>query len=100
MREGRRGCFADVNDKDYRAIFAMIGAGKKRLEELTRFDMPTFRPEPAYLREMKRYGVLPASFAGEEDRVNVYELDQKYFELLWYRPAPEGWSDGALGDGI
>ena len=28
--------------------------------QIKRFDMPGFRPRPDYLREMRRYGVLPA----------------------------------------
>jgi hypothetical protein len=30
--------------------------------EVKRFDMPGFHPRPEYVREMKRYGVLPPTF--------------------------------------
>lgn len=77
--------FASTADADYQKILAMVSAGKRRLEEITRFDMPTFKPEPAYLREMKRYGVLPAGFDPAKEKLDVYELDQRYWESLWWR---------------
>ena len=54
--------FRDTNDPDYQRILQHIAAAKSRLDEIKRFDMPGFRPSEHYVREMKRYGVLPASF--------------------------------------
>ena len=77
--------FAGTDDADYQLILAMIRKGKERLEEIKRFDMPGFRPDPAYVREMKRYGVLPAS-TGPADPIDVYEVDQAYWRSLWWVP--------------
>ena len=63
----------------------MIRKGKDRLAEIKRFDMPGFGPDPAYVREMKRYGVLPAS-TGPADPIDVYEVDQAYWRSLWWVP--------------
>ena len=50
--------------------------------------MPDFKPNPAYLYEMRRYGVLSAGF-DFNDPVDVYELDQKYWESHWWRPTEQ-----------
>ncbi len=34
-------------------------AGQRQLDQIKRFDMPGFTPPIPYIREMKRYGVLP-----------------------------------------
>jgi hypothetical protein len=81
-----RGIFADANDPDYQKILAMIAAGKRRLDEIKRFDMPGFKPRIEYVREMRRYGILPADADIENITVNPYDLDRRYWESLWYRP--------------
>ena len=78
--------FKDTSDPDYRAILAMLRRGGKRLGEIKRFDMPGFRPPPQYVREMKRYGVLPASFDLAKDPIDVYQTDEAYWRSLWWKP--------------
>jgi len=75
--------FASKDDPDYRAILAHLLAAQERLNEIKRFDMPGFKPGAAYIREMKRYGVLPAEFDPLKDAINTYEIDQKYWRLFW-----------------
>ena len=73
--------FKDTADPDYQAILAMLQAGQRRLEEVKRFDMPDFQPRPEYLREMKRYGILPADFdLDRPPKVNPYTLDRLYWD--------------------
>lgn len=75
-----RAVFTDASDADYRAILSLCQAGKRRLDEIKRFDMPGFRPPEPYLREMARYGVLQAiPPAGQA--VDAYLLDEKYWEM-------------------
>ena len=81
-----RAVFASKDDVGYRALLAMIDAGHQCLDTVKRFDMPGFRPRPEYLREMKRYGVLPASFNIEKDPADGYALDRRYWDLFTYRP--------------
>ncbi len=78
--------FADTHDADYQKILAMCVAGRNRLDQIKRFDMPGFRPDPAYVREMKRYGVLSAEFDLSRDSADVYQIDQAYWRSLWHRP--------------
>ncbi len=93
--------FESVQDPDYQAILRGIQKGRKYiLEEDNRFSMITpsanngpdcptrFVPRWAYLRELIRYGVLPVD-ADPNASYNPYELDQKYWESLWYKPVRE-----------
>jgi hypothetical protein len=77
--------FADTNDLGYQEILALCIAGKKHLEHIKRFDMPDFRPRQSYVREMKRYGILPEDLAADAD-IDVYATDRAYWRSLWYRP--------------
>ncbi len=78
--------FKDTSDKDYQTLLKMITAGKEKLEEVTRFDMPNFKPHPAYIREMKRFGILPESLDPSKNDLDPYALDQAYWKSLWYSP--------------
>jgi hypothetical protein len=77
--------FADTEDPDYRAILTLCANGKSHLERVTRFDMPGFRPQPSYVREMKRFGILPMELPSDA-QINVYETDQAYWRSLWWQP--------------
>ena len=78
--------FKDTKDPGYQAILAAVRRDKARLDKIKRFDMPDFRPNIHYLREMKVYGILPADFDTAKDPANPYELDRKYWKSLWYHP--------------
>jgi hypothetical protein len=77
--------FADRSDPDYQQILAAIRDAKDKLEQVRRFDMPGFRPRAEYVRDMKRYGILPAD-QSEEAPVDVYATDRAYWRSLWFRP--------------
>ncbi len=77
--------FASAEDPDYQRLLAMCQAGKARLEEVTRFDQADFRPRADWVREMKRYGILPADLPAGSP-IDVYATEQKYWESLWHRP--------------
>ena len=78
--------FKDTSDADYALILAAVREAKARLDTIKRFDMPGFRPRPEYVREMKRFGVLPASFDANAEPPDVYQLEKKYWESMWCRP--------------
>jgi len=77
--------FADAKDPDYQKILTMIRDAKKWLDDVKRFDMPGFRPNSDYVREMKKYGVLPMNI-GPTDPINPYATDQAYWRSLWHQP--------------
>jgi len=78
--------FADTADPDFRKILAHVQAAKAKLDQIKRFDMPGFRPNEHYVREMKRYGVLPESFDPARDPIDVYATDAAYWSSFWYDP--------------
>ncbi|MCH7227813.1 hypothetical protein [Haloferula sp. A504] len=77
--------FTGTDDEDYRTLLAMVAAGRDRLEEITRFDMPDFRPRRAYIREMKRFGILPQDLPPDA-RIDPYKTDERYWRSLWHQP--------------
>jgi hypothetical protein len=82
----RQTVFADTTDPGYQALLALCAAGKDTLAEGTRrFDMPGFRPRTDWVREMKRYGILPVDLAPTAP-INCYATEQKYWQSLWYTP--------------
>jgi len=42
------------------------------------------KPNEHYVREMKRFGILPASFDLAADTIDVYAADQRYWESMWH----------------
>jgi len=77
--------FKNASDADYQAILAHINAAAERLDEIKRFDMPGFKPNKHYVREMKRYGILPGDFDLKTDEIDVYETDREYWASFWHR---------------
>ncbi len=80
--------FADKNDPGYKALLALATTGKEYLSKDKRFDMPGFQPRVDWVREMKRYGILP-DCTTPDDPMNVYAVEQTYWKSLWYRPPPD-----------
>jgi hypothetical protein len=77
--------FASADDPDYQRILAAIREAQGELDRIRRFDMPGFRPNEHYVREMQRFGILPADLAPGVP-VDPYAADQAYWRSLWYRP--------------
>jgi hypothetical protein len=78
---------ARTDDADFVALLAAVKDAKAYLEKITRFNMPHFQPEPEYLREMKRFGVLGPEYQ-PGDLINVYDTDREYWQSMWHTPAP------------
>ena len=45
--------------------------------------MPKFCPNPEYIREMKRYGILPKDVDPARQRIDPYATDRRYWALDW-----------------
>ena len=78
--------FEDKNDPDYRGLLAAIEKGKARIDAQPRFGTPNFKPNRQYVREMKRFGVLPPSFDPSRDPIDVFAADQRYWRSFWHQP--------------
>ena len=77
--------FQDTRDPGYQMLLAAVHDTKKRLDTIKRFDMPGFRPCPAWVREMQRYGILPSSLPAAAP-IDAYAVERAYWKSLWYRP--------------
>lgn len=78
--------FLTENDPDYRKLLGALKASAEQLNTIKRYTMDGFVPNEHYIREMKRYGVLPESYEPGENSVDVFEVDQRYFRSFWHRP--------------
>jgi hypothetical protein len=78
--------FADESDPDYQKLLALCRAGKNHLDQIKRFDMPGFEPPAMYVREMRRFGILPEGL-GPTGQIDVYMTDQAYWQSLWWPAA-------------
>ncbi|MDR3228143.1 MAG: hypothetical protein LBT53_01840 [Puniceicoccales bacterium] len=81
---GENVLFKDKTDPRYKTLLAGVERAKRHLDEIKRFDMPGFIPRPQYIRELKKYGILPATH-NPASPVNTYDLEQKYWQSLWYK---------------
>lgn len=77
--------FRDASDPDYQTLLEMVKAGRDDLNRRTRFDMPNFKPHPAYVREMKRFGILQEDLP-KDARIDPYQTDERYWQSLWHQP--------------
>jgi hypothetical protein len=75
--------FADRTDPLYLALHEQLQQAGTQLDEIKRFDMPGFRPNDEYIREMKRFGILPTDLA-PHDPLDPYQVDEQYWQSFWY----------------
>ncbi len=68
-------------------LLEAIREAKQHLDQIKRFDMPGFQPRPEYVREMKRYRILPKE-VDSNTSIDVYATDHAYWKSLWYPPRP------------
>jgi len=80
------GIFGSTGDPDYQAILSAIVAASTRHGQMKRFDMPGFRPNAHYIRQMQQFGVLPKDLPPDRP-IDVYATDQAYWRSFWYAPA-------------
>jgi hypothetical protein len=78
--------FVDRRDPDYQALLHGLKKGKRGFETFVkRFDMPGFRPNKHYIREMKNYGILPRDLPSNAP-LDPYEIDRRYWLSHHHRP--------------
>ena len=75
--------FESKDDPDYRALEDDVKDYVATLEEQRWYGTPDWQPNRHYIREMKRYGVLPADFDHATQDVDPFALDRRYFNLFY-----------------
>jgi hypothetical protein len=81
-----RAVFANADDPDYKKLLASIESGKALYDARPPWGAPGWKPNPQYVREMKRFGILPESFDLAKDTLDPFATDQAYWRSLW--PVP------------
>jgi hypothetical protein len=81
----RKIVFDDTQDPGYQALLALNAAGRRFLQQDKRFDLPGFFPRSDWVREMKRFGIVPRD-REPADVCDVYGVEQAYWKSLWYQP--------------
>ncbi len=76
--------FSGADDPDYRRILTRIEAASRTHHAEKRFDLPGFRPNVYYFRQMQTYGILPEE-SNLDEPIDVYAVDRAYWESFWYR---------------
>lgn len=84
--------FRSTDDPLYRQTLAAIRDAHERLMTGKRFDMPGFRPNEHYLREMQRFGFLPKDLK-PTDPVDGYSVDRAYWNSFYFHPAATAKAD-------
>ncbi|MCL1920602.1 MAG: hypothetical protein FWG50_05915 [Kiritimatiellaeota bacterium] len=79
--------FADKDDPDYKKMLTSIQNAQKRYAENPPWGQEGWQPNPQYIREMKRFGVLPESFDIAKDPFDPFAIDQAYWRSAWPRPS-------------
>jgi len=77
--------FSSASDPGYIKILAGVKTLAAQLKNNKRYDMPGFEPHPAYIREMKSWGILSPDYkwGGYED---MFKTDRAYWKSLRYQP--------------
>jgi mono/diheme cytochrome c family protein len=80
--------FTDARDPSYLALLEAISNGKAIVSAQPRYATEGFQPNPQYIRELKRFGVLPASYNPAISPLDGFASDQAYWRALWHKPQP------------
>jgi len=80
----KRDVFASKDDPLYRKMLAAIEDARRRLEAEKRFDMPGFRPNEHFIREMQQFGFLPKDL-GPNDPIDYRAVERAYWDSFLSR---------------
>jgi hypothetical protein len=60
-------------------MLTLVQRSRAVLAASERFDVPGFRPNEHYVREMKRMGFLSKAVDAKRDPIGVYAVDRAYW---------------------
>ena len=78
--------FENKDDPVYQEILRNIERTHRQLQRGKRFDMPGFRPNNDYIREMQKYGFVKKDL-GPDELFDYYQAEREYFDSFYYDPA-------------
>jgi mono/diheme cytochrome c family protein len=74
--------FKSKDDPDFGILLAAIQDAKALHDSDPRWDTPGWKAPPEYIREMKRHGILPESFDRDNDPLDPFEIDRRYWHVV------------------
>ena len=77
--------FESKNDPVYAQTLRSIQRTHQQLLAGKRFDMPGFRPNNDYIREMQKYGFVKKDL-GPDELFDYYQAEREYFDSFYYDP--------------
>ena len=77
--------FESKNDPVYVQTLRAIQRTHQQLLTGKRFDMPGFRPNNDYIREMQKYGFVKKDL-GPDELFDYYQAEREYFDSFFYDP--------------
>jgi len=77
--------FSSTDDAGYKVLAAYMRKLHEAQNRNKRFNMPGFKPNRHYVREMKRYGIIPEDFDRDKDTIDVYAADRAYWKSFWHK---------------
>jgi cytochrome c553 len=77
--------FESKDDPVYQETLRSIERTHRQLLAGKRFDMPGFRPNGDYIREMQKYGFVKKDLAPDE-LFDYYQAEREYFDSFYYDP--------------
>jgi hypothetical protein len=80
--------FTAKSDPDYVKLLASLQSGKALFDARPPWGAPGWKPNPQYVREMKRFGLLPAAFDLAKEKLDPFAMDQAYWRSLWPQASP------------
>ena len=76
--------FSSTQEADYQALLASLrGFGEHLAAQRWYGATKDWMPNEHYLREMHRYGALPAPVDRMKETIDPFQVDQRYFELFY-----------------
>ncbi len=75
--------FKNTDDPDYQTLLAALRRGRDKAGAEPRYGTPGFQPNAQYVRELKRFGILPATFDPAKSPLDYFAADQRYWQSLW-----------------
>ncbi len=75
--------FTTQDDPDYQLLLDSLQKGKQTADQQPRYSTPGFQPNRQYIRELKRYGVLPEHFDPATTPLDYFAADQDYWRTYW-----------------
>ncbi len=76
--------FTGTDDADYQKLLSISQRAKAKADVRPRYATPGFRPNHQYIREMKKYGVLPPDFDAATSPIDIFQADQDYWRSFWH----------------